>query len=101
MSYNPVVRWNGSASNNVNRYDLAWTVNGAAVLPGVAQPGDGGRSFNQDNPLVVLHAGDVVGVTVTADDTVDGLLSSPVTAAPLTIPASPPLPPTNVTLSLS
>ncbi len=101
MSFNPVVRWNGSPSLNVNRYNLAWTVNGVAVVPGVAQPSDGGRSFNQDNPTVVLHAGDVVGVTVTADDTVDSLLSSPVTPAPLTIPASPPLPPTNVSLSLS
>ena len=107
MAYDPVARWQHSNSSNVNQYNVAWTVNGNAAGSGVvfqAPNLDGtqyARSFSQDNPTVVLHAGDVVGVTITADDTVDSLLSTPVTPAAVTIPASPPLPPNSVTLSLT
>jgi hypothetical protein len=107
MAYDPVCRWTHSSSSNVNQYNVAWTLNGnpagsSVVGQGPIQDGTNyTKNFLADNPTVVLHAGDVVGVTVTADDTVDGLLSPPVSPAPLTIPASPPSVPNSVTLSLS
>ncbi len=107
MSYNPTVRWQKSTAQNVNQYDVAWTLNGGPALSGIApQNGasDGAgyiRSFSQDNPLVVLHGNDVVGVSVTAVDTVNNLSSSAVSPASVTIPAVAPTPPVNVTLALN
>ncbi len=104
MSYNPAVRWATSISPNCNGYRVDWTLNGAPVLSQTFGSGaNSSANFTAANPSTVLHAGDAVGAEVTALDTVNGLSSPPVTATPavVTIPATPPAPPTSVTLALS
>lgn len=107
MAYDPILRWTKSPSSNVNSYAVAWTLNGAAAgtlsVPQTAAMDAAGYStdFAAGNPTVTLQGGDVLGVTVSAFDSVDNLSSSPVSPTPLTIPASAPLPAVNPTLTLT
>jgi len=103
----PVLHFVASVSPNVNKYNVAWTVNGtqagsisiardpAADTAGYATP------FSAANPSVTLNPGDVLTATAIADDTVDSLLSSVATASPYTVPTpiTAPQPPTGLVIS--
>lgn len=109
MAFDVIGSWQKSPSANVEQYTLAWTVNGVAATPSVvpqSASGDSGgysADFGAANPSITLNAGDVVAGSLIAQDTVNNLNSSPVTAT-ATIPTPPPtapLPPTGFTLTVT
>ena len=111
MAYDVIGSWQKSPSSNVQQYTLGWTLNGTAVNPSVipqSSAGDSGgysADFGAANPTVVLVSGDVVAGALIAQDTVNKLDSSSVSAS-VTIPTPPPvpvapLPPTGFSLTVT
>jgi hypothetical protein len=111
MALDVVGSWLKSPSANVQQYTVAWTRNGAALNPSIvpqsttADNTGYGADFGTANPTVVLSQGDVIAGSLIAQDTVNNLASTPVSAT-VTIPTTPPpptapLPPTGFTLTVT
>jgi hypothetical protein len=104
--HNPVLRFKKSPTVGVASYVIDWLRNGSAAGSGVVNTSIVGDingyvvSFLTHNVGAVLVGGDVVSATVSAVDA-GGLVSVGVASASLTIPATPPENPTNVTLTLT
>lgn len=103
--------WQKSPSSNVQQYVATFTYNGAdqppITVPANAAQDASGYSLDLGTsiPSIVLKAGDVVGASVVAVDTVDpgNLTSTADVATPVTVPSVPtaPQPPVNALLTLS
>jgi hypothetical protein len=112
MAYNAMATWQKSPSSNVETYLVAWIYNGnpaaTVKVPQSAAGDSGGYSsdFLSGNPTITqLNPGDTVDCTITADDTVDNLLSTGVTPPAVIVPTPPPpvapAPPASVALALT
>lgn len=101
MAHDAQLTWTDSTSSNVSDYKIVWFYNGVITATGIVPNYYSNRAFSADNPTITLKANDVVGATIQSDDVPDNLLSTAVTPPAVTIPNSPPLPPTNVTLTAS
>jgi hypothetical protein len=113
MTPDATLAWQASPSDNVNSYLVTFTYNGAAQpsvsVPRTAAQDSGGYTldFATSNPSLTVAAGDVIGAWIVAVDTADNLTSAAVTPPSVTEPTPPPpppaapLPPQNVTLTLS
>jgi hypothetical protein len=106
VPFDPVLKWKKSTALDVAQYNVAWMRNGAPAGSGVVNRNVSldtlGYSvkFSAHNPGVVVGDGDVIGASLTAVDA-GGLASTPVVPADLPIPAEPPTPPVDVTLTLA
>ncbi len=102
---NPALRWSDPTPPqlNINRYTVQWFRN--SIPAGIQNVNFGGGPYtihwNDVNSLIILVGGDIVSASIISVDTVNNLSSIPVVSSVLTIPMTVPLPPINITLSLT
>jgi hypothetical protein len=95
--------WQASPSTNVTSYSVIWVYNGVNQAPITvnrtsALDASGYTLDFATSTSITPKGGDTIDAIITAVDTPDSLVSTPVTPPAITIPIAAPAPPQSVTL---